>query len=206
MHDVDYLLEDFFYNLNDNDVISLESSAKLYNIIESTTDEEIEDLKYKNSILYKKYGFNPDRGLTVKEKSDESVNKILNSFRERDLETLKKIRKMTIKMIDGAINDYEENKVIVKLKRFVKLLAATVGVTLALILLVPVVAGAMTFTNLAQLFRTSSRSEEISKATFQAATITVAALNQVISEKETKSVNESWSDGYTSLSDKIYDL
>ena len=208
MNELDLLLEELYWKTDDKVGLCLEDYTKLDKALKSVTRDEIKQLNkgmQRNSSmkeLYKKYNFNPNRRLTSKEKSNENVKKLLDVFRQQDISRLKEKRKMSVELADSALKNYDTNKDVSKLKMFLHMLAATLGVTIGLILLIPIISGAMLIGTIASIFSSKS-SEESAKERFMATSVIIAILNEAIAEKEQKkSVKESY--GYSSVFDRIY--
>lgn len=98
---------------------------------------------------------------------------------------------MSIKLADSALINYDTNKDVSKLKMFLQMLAATLGVTIGLIVLIPIISGAMLIGTIGSIFSSKS-SEKGAKDRFMATSLILAILNEAIYEKEKTNVSESY--------------
>lgn len=206
MNELDLLLEELYCKTDDNIGLCLEDYSKLDKTLKSVTKDEIKqlnkDIEKSASAkeLYKKYNFNPNRRLTSKEKSNENVKKLLDVFRSQDIDKLKQKRQMSMELADSALRSYDINKDTSKIKMFLQMLAATLGVTIGLILLIPIISGAMIIGTVASVFSSKS-SEKGAKDRFNATSLIISILNEAIDEKENNTVKESYN---SSIFDRIY--
>ena len=208
MNDLDLLLEEIYYKTDENMGLCLEDYSKLNDVLKSVAKDEMKqmnkDMQRSTSAkaLYKKYNFNPNRRLTSKEKSNEYVKKLLDLFRIQDISKLKEKREMSIKLADSALINYDTNKDVSKLKMFLQMLAATLGVTIGLIVLTPIISGAMLIGTIGSIFSSKS-SEKGAKDRFMATSLILAILNEAIYEKEKTNVSESYN---STIFNRIYNL